>query len=355
MESKQLFGLIMAGGVGSRFWPMSTEEKPKQFLDILGLGKSLLQLTFERLNQQIPAEQIFILTNKSYFSLVKEHLPMLRDEQIICEPQRKNTAPCILYAALKIQHLEPNSTLVIAPSDHLILKEDRFHEQLSIAVNEAQKDKLLTLGIHPTRPDVGYGYIEFDSSIDRSAGQVAKVIQFREKPKLEQAKEFLHAGNFYWNAGIFIWKTATILSAFKKYQLELFNLFNQIIIGSAKETIQLAQAFSDCQDISIDYAILEKSDQISMVLTDFDWSDLGTWGSLSEKTTSNELGNSVINVDAHFFNASNNLVIASQSKKILIDGLTDYIVVDSGDKLLIIKKENEDQLKTYLKSIGEIV
>jgi len=355
MESKQLYGLIMAGGVGSRFWPMSTEEKPKQFLDILGLGKSLLQLTFERLNKQIPAEQIFILTNKSYFSLVKEHLPMLRDEQIICEPQRKNTAPCILYAALKIQHLEPNSTLVIAPSDHLILKEDRFHEQLSIAVNEAQKDKLLTLGIHPTRPDVGYGYIEFDSSIDRSAGQVAKVIQFREKPKLDQAKEFLHAGNFYWNAGIFIWKTATILSAFKKYQLELFNLFNQITIGSAKETIQLAQAFSDCQDISIDYAILEKSDQISMVLTDFDWSDLGTWGSLSEKTTSNELGNSVINVDAHFFNASNNLVIASQSKKILIDGLTDYIVVDSGDKLLIIKKENEDQLKTYLKSIGEIV
>ena len=345
----------MAGGVGSRFWPMSTEEKPKQFLDILGLGKSLLQLTFERLNKQIPAEQIFILTNKSYFSLVKEHLPMLRDEQIICEPQRKNTAPCILYAALKIQHLEPNSTLVISPSDHLILQEDRFHEQLSIAVNEAQKDKLLTLGIHPTRPYVGYGYIEFDSSIDRSAGQVAKVIQFREKPKLDQAKEFLHAGNFYWNAGIFIWKTATILSAFEKYQLELFNLFNQIIIGSAKETIQLAQAFSDCQDISIDYAILEKSDQISMVLTDFDWSDLGTWGSLSEKTTSNELGNSVINVDAHFFNASNNLVIASQSKKILIDGLTDYIVVDSGDKLLIIKKENEDQLKTYLKSIGEIV
>lgn len=345
----------MAGGVGSRFWPMSTEEKPKQFLDILGLGKSLLQLTFERLNKQIPAEQIFILTNKSYFSLVKEHLPMLRDEQIICEPQRKNTAPCILYAALKIQHLEPNSTLVISPSDHLILQEDRFHEQLSIAVNEAQKDKLLTLGIHPTRPDVGYGYIEFDSSIDRSAGQVAKVIQFREKPKLDQAKEFLYAGNFYWNAGIFIWKTATILSAFKKYQLELFNLFNQITIGSAKETIQLAQAFSDCQDISIDYAILEKSDQISMVLTDFDWSDLGTWGSLSEKTTSNELGNSVINVDAHFFNASNNLVIASQSKKILIDGLTDYIVVDSGDKLLIIKKENEDQLKTYLKSIGEIV
>ena len=200
MESKQLYGLIMAGGVGSRFWPMSTEEKPKQFLDILGLGKSLLQLTFERLNKQIPAEQIFILTNKSYFTLVKEHLPMLRDEQIICEPQRKNTAPCILYAALKIQHLEPNSTLVISPSDHLILQEDRFHEQLSIAVNEAQKDKLLTLGIHPTRPDVGYGYIEFDKNANVSKGQATEVIQFREKPNLETAKSFVSAGNFYWNA-----------------------------------------------------------------------------------------------------------------------------------------------------------
>lgn len=345
----------MAGGVGSRFWPMSTEEKPKQFLDILGLGKSLLQLTFDRLNKQIPTEQIYILTNKSYFSLVKEHLPMLRDEQIICEPQRKNTAPCILYAALKIQHLDPNSTLVISPSDHLILQEDRFHEQLTIAVAEAQSDKLLTLGIHPTRPDIGYGYIEFDSTIDRSAGQVARVIQFREKPKLDQAKQFLYAGNFYWNAGIFIWKTSTILAAFKKYQSELFNLFTKISIGSNEEITDLEKAFSDCQDISIDYAILEKSDKISVVLTDFDWSDLGTWGSLSEKTTSNELGNSVINVDAHFFNSSNNLVIASQSKKIVIDGLNDFIVVDSGDKLLIIKKENEDQLKTYLKSIGEIV
>jgi mannose-1-phosphate guanylyltransferase len=355
MNKEHLYGLIMAGGVGSRFWPMSTEEKPKQFLDILGLGKSLLQLTFERLNKQIPAEQIYILTNKSYFSLVKEHLPMLRDEQIICEPQRKNTAPCILYAALKIQHLDLNSTLVVSPADHLILQEDQFHDQLSIAIEEAQKGKLLTLGIHPTRPDVGYGYIEFDSSIKRNAGDVAKVIQFREKPKLEQAKEFLVAGNFYWNSGIFIWKTSTILSAFEKYQSELFSLFEDISVGSINELDQLEKAFAACQDISIDYAILEKSDQISIVLTDFDWSDLGTWGSLSEKTSSNELGNSIINVDAHFFNASNNLVISSLSKKIVIDGLNDFIVVDSGDKLLIIKKENENQLKTYLKSIGEIV
>lgn len=355
METKHIYGLIMAGGVGSRFWPMSNEEKPKQFLDILGLGKSLLQLTFERLNKQIPSDQIYILTNKSYFSLVKEHLPMLRDDQIICEPQRKNTAPCILYAAMKIQHIDPNSTLVVSPSDHLILQEDRFHDQLSIAFDEAQKGKLITLGIHPTRPDVGYGYIEFDSSINKTAGNVAKVLQFREKPKLEQAKEFIKAGNFYWNAGIFIWKTAVILSAFEQYQSELYQLFQGISIGSTDEIDQLAHAFAECQDVSIDYAILEKSDEILVVLTDFDWSDLGTWGSLSEKTSVNEFGNSVINVDAHFFNSSNNLVISSLSKKIVIDGLDDYIVVDSGDKLLIIKKENEGQLKTYLKTIGEIV
>jgi mannose-1-phosphate guanylyltransferase len=355
MEKNNLFGLIMAGGVGSRFWPMSTEEKPKQFLDILGLGKSLLQLTFERLAKQIPTSQIYILTNKSYFDLVKEHLPMLKDQQIICEPERKNTAPCILYAALKIQKVNPNSTLVITPSDHLILQEDRFHEQLYIAIQEAQTEKLVTLGIKPTRPDVGYGYIEFDKTIKPEAGKVAKVIEFKEKPNLELASQFLHAGNYYWNAGIFIWTTKTILSSFDKYQKNLYNLFNTISIGTDHEVKDLESAFAKCQDVSIDYAILEHADNISMVLTDFDWSDLGTWGSLGEKTTSNERGNSVINVDAHFFNASNNLVISSLSKKILIDGLNDYIVVDSGDKLLIIKKENESQLKSYLKSIGEIV
>ncbi|MFM7661731.1 MAG: mannose-1-phosphate guanylyltransferase [Bacteroidota bacterium] len=355
MSRKNLYGLIMAGGVGSRFWPISTEEKPKQFLDILGFGKSLLQLTFERLNKKIPTEQIYILTNKTYFSLVKEHLPFLKDEQIICEPHRKNTAPCILYAALKIQCLDPDSTLVISPSDHLILQEDRFNEQFLIAVEAAQEDKLITLGIHPTRPDTGYGYIEFDSKIERKAGKVAEVIQFREKPNLKQAEVFLSAGNFFWNAGIFIWKTATILNEFEKIQPELVQLFKEISIDSPDENSQLDKAFFECENISIDYAILEKSDKISMVLTDFDWSDLGTWGSLSEKISSDESGNSAIHASSHFFNAKNNLVISSQAKKIVIDGLNKYIVVDSGDKLLIMSKENEDQLKTYLKTIGEII
>lgn len=355
MKKNDLYGLIMAGGVGSRFWPMSTEDKPKQFLDILGLGKSLLQLTFERLNKQIPKEQIYILTNASYSQLVKEHLPMIKDSQIISEPERKNTAPCILYASLKIKQINPNSTLVITPSDHLILQEDRFHEQLSIAIDEAQNENLITLGIKPTRPDVGYGYIEFDSSIAPKAGQVAKVIQFREKPSFETAKEFLNAGNYYWNAGVFIWSTNTILNAFQKYQLNLYNLFSQIRIGSSNELSDLTAAFSKCNDISIDYAILEHADNISVVLTDFDWSDLGTWGSLSEKTSSNEEGNSTINANVHFFNASQNLVISSNSKKILIDGLNNFIIVDSGDKLLIIHKENESKLKSYLQSMGEIV
>ena len=355
MKNNELFGLIMAGGVGSRFWPMSTEEKPKQFLDILGLGKSLLQLTFERLSKQIPKEQIYILTNTSYAKLVKEHLPMIQDSQIICEPERKNTAPCILYAALKIKQINPNSTLVISPSDHLILQEDRFHEQLSVAIDEAQKENLITLGIKPTRPDVGYGYIEFESTIVPKAGEVAKVNQFREKPSLQTAKEFLNAGNYYWNAGIFIWKTDAILSAFQKYQLDLYNLFLQIRIESSSENSDLAMAFSKCNDISIDYAILEHADNISVVLTDFDWSDLGTWGSLSEQTSSNDQGNATINADAYFYNASQDLVITSDSKKNLIDGLNNFIVVDSKDKLLIIHKENESKLKSYLQSMGEIV
>ena len=355
MKKNDLYGLIMAGGVGSRFWPMSTEDNPKQFLDILGLGKSLLQLTFERLNKQIPTEQIYVLTNASYAKLVKSHLPMIDESQIICEPERKNTAPCILYASLKIKQINPNSTLVITPSDHLILQEDRFHKQLSMAIDEAQKENLVTLGIKPTRPDVGYGYIEFESTIKPKAGEVAKVNQFREKPSLETAKEFLNAGNFYWNAGIFIWTTNAILNAFQKYQSDLYNLFLQIRIDSSSENSDLAIAFSKCKDVSIDYAILEHADNISVVLTDFDWSDLGTWGSLSEKTSPNDEGNSTINANAHFFNASQNLVISSDSKKILIDGLNNFIIVDSGDKLLIIQKENESKLKSYLQSMGEIV
>ncbi len=355
MKNTQLYGLIMAGGIGSRFWPLSTPEMPKQFLDILGVGKSLLQLTFERLTKTIPPHQIYILTNSSYASLVAEQLPMLHQDQIICEPERKNTAPCVLYAALKIKKINPESTLIVAPSDHLILQEDLFIQQLAIAVEEAQNNKLVTLGIQPTRPDTGYGYIEFETNSTQQAGDVLKVKQFREKPNLETATEFLTSGNFYWNAGIFIWKVDTILQAFHHFQPDLYDLFQQISIGSSTEAADLVTAFSNCMDISIDYAILEQAENVSVVLTNFDWSDLGTWGSLQEKITPDDNGNAIIQGDVHFFNSDRNVSYFPSNKKVLIEGMNDYIIIDSPDKLLIIQKKEEGKLKSYLKSMGENV
>ena len=355
MKNEQLFGLIMAGGIGSRFWPLSTPETPKQFLDILGIGKSLLQLTFERLEKTIPSNQIYVLTNSAYASLVGEQLPMLTPQHIICEPQRKNTAPCILYAALKIKKINPDSTLIVAPSDHLILQEDRFNNQLAIAIDEAQQKKLVTLGIQPTRPDIGYGYIEFDTTESPEANKVFPVKQFREKPDLATATMFLSAGNFYWNAGIFIWKIETILGAFQQYQPVLFELFERICIDSPSELSDVAHAFNNCSDISIDFAILEHADNVSVVLTDFDWSDLGTWGSLSEKTSPDENGNALIHGEAHFFNSHSNLGYFPKNKKVLIEGLNDFIIIDSAEKLLIIKKDNAGNLKSDLKSMGENV
>jgi len=355
MKNEKLFGLIMAGGIGSRFWPLSTPEMPKQFLDILGVGKSLLQLTFERLKKTIPPHQIYILTNLNYASIVAEQLPMLKEAQIICEPERKNTAPCILYAALKIKKINPNSTLIVAPSDHLILNESLFNDQLEIAISEAQNNHLVTLGVKPTRPDIGYGYIEFESNSTPVAGQVFAVKQFREKPDLQTATEFLSSGNFYWNAGIFIWKIDAILYAFQKYQPVLLELFSRISIDSSTEQHDLALAFKTCIDISIDFAILEHADNVSVVLTSFDWSDLGTWGSLNEKVKPDENGNVVIFGEPSFFDAQSNLVYFPNKKKVLIDGLRDFIIIDSPEKLLIIPKKNEGKLKSYLKSMGENV
>jgi len=213
MTNNSTYGLIMAGGVGSRFWPLSTAENPKQFLDVLGIGKSLLRLTFERLQKFIPTENIYILTNSSYQSLVLEQLSELSPEQVLCEPQRKNTAPCIAYAAAKIAAIDPEATLLVSPSDHLIINETRFEQIIEIAWQAAQKNQLVTLGIEPTRPDTGYGYIEFEKSERSTKGSVCEVQQFREKPNLETAEAFLSSGNFYWNAGIFVWKAATVLNA----------------------------------------------------------------------------------------------------------------------------------------------
>lgn len=348
------YGLIMAGGVGSRFWPMSTPQKPKQFLDVLGTGKSLLRLTFERLQITVPTNQIYILTNTSYLDLVLEQLPELTASQVLCEPMRKNTAPCIAFAAAKIYKSNPEATLIISPSDHLILNEARYNEIIATAVSVANnKNHLVTLGIAPTRPDTGYGYIEFDKNANVDKGQATDVIQYREKPNLETAKGFLEAGNFYWNAGIFVWRADVILEALKMFQPALFNLFGSDLshYDTEKETEFVYHAFDKCEDISIDFAVMEHAKNVSVVLSDFDWSDLGTWGSLTEHLKKDENTNSIIGNNVFAFNSENCLVNVPKNKLVLIDGLKDYILVESEDMLMVLKSSNEQELKNYLKVI----
>lgn len=354
MTNNSTYGLIMAGGVGSRFWPLSTAENPKQFLDVLGIGKSLLRLTFERLQKFIPTENIYILTNSSYQSLVLEQLSELSPEQVLCEPQRKNTAPCIAYAAAKIAAIDPEATLLVSPSDHLIVNEARFEQIIEIAWQAAQKDQLVTLGIEPTRPDTGYGYIEFEKSEQTTKGSVCEVQQFREKPNLETAEAFLSSGNFYWNAGIFVWKAATVLNALAQHQKDVYDIFsaNPSVYGTPAEQSFLEEAFNACPDISIDFAIMEKAKNVSVVLADFDWSDLGTWGSLTSHLPKDGQKNSIIGKNVFTFDCSNCLINVPTDKTVMLDGLQDYIVVDTSDKLMVLKLSNEQELKAYLKAMG---
>lgn len=344
----------MAGGVGSRFWPLSTPERPKQFIDVLGIGKTLIQMTYERLLNLVPKENIYILTNEKYVDLVISQLPEILRGQILTEPQRKNTAPCIAYAAAKIQSINENACMVVCPSDHLILKEEWFKSIVETAISDAvNNDKIVTLGIKPTRPDTGYGYIEFSKTYNTQAGEVTKVLQFREKPNLETAELFLKSGNFYWNSGIFVWKSSVVLKALEKYQKDLFDLFcaDRSKYNTVEEQAFVNNAFEVCQDISIDYAVMEKADNVDVVLANFDWSDLGTWKSLNEHLEKDPYNNSIIGGRVHTFNVKNCLVNVPEDKLVLIDGLSDHIIVESDNVLMILKNSNEQELKSYLKQI----
>jgi len=354
MDNTNQYAVIMAGGVGSRFWPLSTEAHPKQFIDVLGIGKTLMQLTYERLLTLVPQENIFILTNKIYVDLVLKQLPEIRVTNILTEPVRKNTAPCIAYAASKIHKMNPEACMIVCPSDHLILKGKEFKYSIQQALQEAQnKDMLMTLGIKPLRPDTGYGYIEFSKNNKIFAGKTTKVLQFREKPDKETAELFIRSGNFYWNSGIFVWKTSTILQAFKQYQTDLYDFFcaDNTHYTTPQEQIFVDQAFEKCQDISIDYAILEKADNVHVVLATFDWSDLGTWKSLNEHLPKDTFNNSIIGNNVHTFNVKNCLVSVPNNKKVLIDGLSDYIIVEADNSLMILKSSNEQELKNYLRAM----
>lgn len=346
----------MAGGIGSRFWPMSTPQKPKQFLDVLGIGKSLLQMTFERLTKIAPETQIYIMTNEGYVDLVKEQLPMISLSQILTEPKRKNTAPCIAYAASKIHSMNPKATLIVAPSDHLILKEDKFTEIVQIAIKTAnQNDRLVTLGIKPTRPDTGYGYIEFTEQGDILGGQVREVKHFTEKPDREVAELFLKSGNYYWNSGIFVWTANTILDALRKFKPELLGLFSEEngFYNTANEQASINHCFEVCEDISIDFAVMENAKNVDVVLANFDWSDLGTWGSVYTHLEKDYNGNAVIGDNVYMINSSNCIVNLPNSKLALIEGLNNHIVVESDNMLMILNKNDEQNLKKYMAPMEE--
>lgn len=343
--NKNYYAILMAGGVGSRFWPVSTNEFPKQFHDMLGSGETLIQKTFNRLAKLIPVENILILTNEKYNDLVLEQLPMVKQEQVLLEPAMRNTAPCILYASLKIKKQNPDALMVVAPSDHWIEDEDAFIENLKTCFNFCSNENaLMTLGIQPTFPNIGFGYIEFDKS---DKNEVKKVSQFREKPDYETAKMFLSSGNFLWNGGIFIWSVKSILEAFEKFQPQMFTLFEtgSESYNTSNETNFINNNYPLAENISIDYAIMENAKNVYVLPATFDWNDLGTWGSLHEKLGKDENNNAVVNATVVLENASNNIIRTEGTKLIIVDGLNDYIIVDKNDVLLIYPKAKEQEIK----------
>jgi mannose-1-phosphate guanylyltransferase len=345
------YAILMAGGVGSRFWPVSTTEFPKQFHDMLGSGDTLIQKTFSRLSKLIPVENIYILTNERYNNLVLVQLPMVKQAQVLLEPAMRNTAPCILYASLKIQKLNPNAVMVVAPSDHWIEDEATFSDNLKQCFDFcSNEDALMTLGIKPTFPNTGFGYIEYDKSDENP---IKSVSQFREKPDYETAKSFLASGNFLWNGGIFIWSVKSILSSFEKFQPQMNALFLKGFesYNTNSETTFISENYADAENVSIDYAILEKAKNVYVLPATFDWNDLGTWGSLHEKLDKDENNNAIVNATVLLKNASSNIISTSKDKLVIIDGLEDFIVVDKDNVLLIYPKSKEQEIKGIVASL----
>ena len=342
------YAVIMAGGVGSRFWPVSTEQFPKQFHDMLGTGETLIQKTFDRLAKLIPHENIFILTNEVYNDLVLEQLPQVKQEQVVLEPAMRNTAPCILYASLKIKKINPDAVMVVAPSDHWIENEDAFIDNLSRSFYYAEKENvLMTLGIQPTFPNTGYGYIEYNKA---DTNDIKKVSHFREKPDYETARAFLDSGNFLWNAGIFIWSIKSIINAFQKFQPAMYTLFNggYDTYNDEGEKAFIEENYVKSDNISIDYAVMESADNVYVIPATFGWNDLGTWGSLYDKLGKDENNNAVVNAEVFMENTTNNIIRTDKGKTVVIDGLNNFIVVDRGDILLIYPKEKEQDIKKFI-------
>lgn len=343
----------MAGGIGSRFWPMSRTAHPKQFIDILGTGKTLLQATFERFLPICPKENIFVVTNDSYRGLVLEQISEMRLENLLCEPARKNTAPCIAYASYKIFSQNKKANIVVAPSDHLITKEDTFVKAIKSCYRKAaSEDCLITLGIRPTRPDTGYGYIQFVESPEKEKdNRIKKVKTFTEKPDAEMAKFFLQSGDFLWNAGIFIWSAKSIVKAFQKHLPEMSVVFSRVKYGTTKEDAGIKKAYSECKNISIDYGLLEKADNVYVRSSLIGWSDLGTYGSLYNHIKKDEKENAIVGKNVMMYDSKNCIVNISKDKLVVVEGLHDYIIVESDDIILICKKQDEQRIRDFVNDV----
>jgi len=352
---KSNFCVIMAGGIGSRFWPLSKTSRPKQFLDILGTGKTLLQQTFERFVSICPGDHIFIVTNKEYAAMVREQLPDIDDRQILLEPMRKNTAPCIAYANYRIQQIDPDANIIVAPSDHLILKENEFHKVLRQGLEFVKThDALLTLGIQPNRPETGYGYIQVNSGkVSDISPHLMKVKTFTEKPDIEMARVFIESGEFYWNSGLFMWSLRAIQSAFNQHLSEVAILFNELQEGMPPEDEEEAilQAYSDTRNISIDYGVMEKAENVFVLCSDFGWSDLGTWSSLYDHSEKDHNGNAINGENVLLYDSKNNIINTQEEKLVAIQGLEDCIVVESDKVLLICRKQDEQKIKQMVNDV----
>ena len=357
--NKNNYAVIMAGGIGSRFWPMSKSSFPKQFLDILGTGETLIQQTFNRLERICPPENILIVTNTNYKNLCLEQLPNVVESNILCEPAMRNTAPCVAYAAFKIQSMNEDANMIIAASDHIILKEDEFVRVTNDCLDiVAKNDVLLTLGITPSRPDTGYGYIQFSEDNLSGSKKARKVKTFIEKPNQELALNFLDSGDFLWNSGMFIWSAKSIALAYRKHLRDMHDIFDEgkQFYNTINEKEFIDRVFPACKNISIDYGIMEKSENVYVYPADFGWSDLGTWGSLYSHLELDEYKNTIQGNNVMMYDSSDNLVKVSDDKLVVLQGLQGYIVVENEGTILVCKKEDEQKIKQFvadLKQKGE--
>jgi len=355
---KNNYAVIMAGGIGSRFWPMSKASRPKQFIDILGTGETLIQQTFGRLSKICPNENILIVTNKNYKDLCLEQLPKIKEENILCEPCMRNTAPCVAYAAFKIHNQNPEANLIVAPSDHLITNEDEFVRVAKKGLKEsAENNILLTIGILPSRPDTGYGYIQFNEHPLKSNPTIKKVKTFTEKPNQELALQFLDSGDFLWNSGIFIWSAETIIGSFRKHLRDIYDVFEggKQYYYTSEESKYIDRMFPTCKNISIDYGIMEKSDNVYVYPADFGWSDLGTWGSLFTHLPSDNNNNAVQGDEVMLYDCTDNIIKVPHDKLVVLQGLQGYIVVENDGILLICKKEDEQKIKQFVADVKKKV